>query len=155
MTVEQVIRFDRPFFPRWRDDLERRYMKMFDLPPKRRVDNLSKGTRSKLMLLIAICHGAELLILDEPTDGFDPAAVEDVLRELWQLPHRRERQCAGWRARNMSASGEEQYRSWPPTIWTPLWGRLSRLPGTTIEPFPVGLKEVFLEHVRSDDNALV
>jgi ABC-2 type transport system ATP-binding protein len=34
------------------------------------------------MLLLAISRGAELLILDEPTDGLDPAATEDVLREL-------------------------------------------------------------------------
>jgi hypothetical protein len=26
MTVEQVIRFTRPFSPKWRDDLERRYL---------------------------------------------------------------------------------------------------------------------------------
>ena len=38
--------------------------------------------RSKLMLLLAISHGAELLILDEPTEGLDPVAVEDMLREL-------------------------------------------------------------------------
>ncbi len=82
MTVEQTIRFARPFFPGWRDDLERRYLEMFDLPPTRKVPDLSKGMRSKLMLLLAICRGAELLILDEPTDGLDPAAVEDVLREL-------------------------------------------------------------------------
>jgi ABC-2 type transport system ATP-binding protein len=43
---------------------------------------LSKGMRSKLMLLLAACRGAELLILDEPTEGLDPAATEDLLREL-------------------------------------------------------------------------
>ena len=37
------------------------------------------------MLLLAISHGAKLLILDEPTDGLDPAAVEEVLRELVSL----------------------------------------------------------------------
>lgn len=41
--------------------------------------------RSKLMLLLAISRGADLLILDEPTDGLDPAAVDDVLRELVAL----------------------------------------------------------------------
>jgi ABC-2 type transport system ATP-binding protein len=82
MTVEQIIRFTRPFFPKWRDDLEQRYLKMFDLPPKRKIPDLSKGMRSKLMLLLAISRGAELLILDEPTDGLDPAATEDILREL-------------------------------------------------------------------------
>lgn len=82
MTVEQIIRFTRPFFPKWRDDLERHYLRMFELPPKRKIPDLSKGMRSKLMLLLAISRGAELLILDEPTDGLDPAATEDVLREL-------------------------------------------------------------------------
>jgi len=82
MTVEQIIRFTRPFFPTWRDDLAQRYLELFELPPKRKIPDLSKGMRSKLMLLLAISHQAELLILDEPTDGLDPAATEDVLREL-------------------------------------------------------------------------
>ena len=85
MTVADVIRFTRPFFPKWRDDLERRYLRVFELPANKKIANLSKGMRSKLMLLLAISRGAELLILDEPTDGLDPAAVEEVLRELIAL----------------------------------------------------------------------
>jgi ABC-2 type transport system ATP-binding protein len=85
MSVEQIIRFTRSFFPKWRDDLGRRYLKLFDLPPNRKIADLSKGMRSKLMLLLGISHGAELLILDEPTNGLDPVAVEDVLRELVAL----------------------------------------------------------------------
>ena len=85
MNVEQIIRFTRPFFPKWRDDLEQKYLKMFDLPPKKKIPDLSKGMRSKLMLLLAIARGADLLILDEPTDGLDPAATEDVLRELMAM----------------------------------------------------------------------
>jgi ABC-2 type transport system ATP-binding protein len=65
--------------------LDRRYLKLFDLPPNRKISDLSKGTRSKLMLLLGISRGAELLILDEPTEGLDPVAVEDVLRELVAL----------------------------------------------------------------------
>jgi ABC-2 type transport system ATP-binding protein len=60
-------------------------LKSFDLPPKKSIPDLSKGMRSKLMLLLAICRGADLLILDEPTDGLDPAVVEEVLRELVAL----------------------------------------------------------------------
>ncbi len=85
MTVADVISFTRPFFPKWRDELERRYLKVFDLPANKKIPNLSKGMRSKLMLLLAISRGAELLVLDEPTDGLDPAAVEEVLRELIAL----------------------------------------------------------------------
>ncbi len=82
MTVEQIIRFTRSFFPKWRADLEKRYLKLFDLPLSRKISDLSKGMRSKLILLLAISHGAELLILDEPSDGLDPVAVEEMLREL-------------------------------------------------------------------------
>jgi ABC-2 type transport system ATP-binding protein len=82
MTVGQMIQFTRPFFPRWRSDLEKKYLEIFELPVKKKVPDLSKGMRSKLMLLLAISRGAELLILDEPTDGLDPAAIEDVLKEL-------------------------------------------------------------------------
>ena len=85
MNVEEIIRFTRPFFPDWRADLVQRYLKAFDLPVKKKIPDLSKGMRSKLMLLLAISRGAELLILDEPTDGLDPAAVEEVLRELVAL----------------------------------------------------------------------
>lgn len=82
MTVAQIIRFTRSFFPKWRDDLEQRYLKLFDLPPNQKISALSKGMRSKLMLLLGVSRGAELLILDEPTDGMDAVSVEDVLREL-------------------------------------------------------------------------
>ena len=82
MTVEQIIRFTRPFFPKWSLDLERRYLEVFELPLNRKIPALSKGMRSKLTLLLAACRGAELLILDEPTEGLDPAATEDLLREL-------------------------------------------------------------------------
>jgi ABC-2 type transport system ATP-binding protein len=82
MTVDGIIRFTRPFFPTWQPDLERRYLDLFELPRGKSIAQLSKGMRSKLMLLLAISHGAELLILDEPMDGLDPAAVEQVLREI-------------------------------------------------------------------------
>ena len=32
MTVEEMIRFTAPFFPRWRADLEQRYLRRFELP---------------------------------------------------------------------------------------------------------------------------
>ncbi len=85
MTVEQIIRFTRSFYSGWREDLEQRYLSLFDLPANRKIPKLSKGMRSKLMLLLAMARGAELLILDEPMEGLDPAANDDVLRELVEL----------------------------------------------------------------------
>jgi ABC-2 type transport system ATP-binding protein len=82
MTVEEMIAFTRPFFPRWRADLEQKYRQKFDLPLSRNIKELSRGMRTKLALLLALCRDAELLILDEPTSGLDPAMAEDVLQAL-------------------------------------------------------------------------
>lgn len=82
MTVADMIGFTAAFFPRWRRDLEQRYVRAFELPLERTVKALSHGTRTKLALLLAFCRGAELLILDEPTSGLDPAVTEDVLQML-------------------------------------------------------------------------
>ena len=82
MDVEGMIRFTAAFFPRWRADLEQRYLRRFELPLERQVSALSRGMRTKLALLLALCRGAELLILDEPTAGLDPAMTEEVLQTL-------------------------------------------------------------------------
>jgi ABC-2 type transport system ATP-binding protein len=82
MTVGEITAFTRSFYPRWRDDLEQQYLRKFDLAPGRAIKGLSRGTRTKVALLLALCRGAELLILDEPTSGLDPAMAEDVLQSL-------------------------------------------------------------------------
>jgi ABC-2 type transport system ATP-binding protein len=82
MTVEEIVRFTAAFYPRWRRDLEARYLRAFELPVTRKVKALSRGMRTKLAMLLALCRGAELLVLDEPTSGLDPAMVEEVLQAL-------------------------------------------------------------------------
>ena len=126
MTVEQIIRFTRPFFPKWRDDLEKRYLRMFELPPKCKIPDLSKGMRSKLMLLLAISRGADLLILDEPTDGLDPAATEDVLRELVAIAASSGTTMSGRLSSSMRALAlrcaikvaPRSLNGWPPAVWS-------------------------------------
>ena len=82
LSVEEIIRFTARFYPRWRVDLERRYLRRFELPLLQKVKNLSRGMRTKLALMLALCRSAELLILDEPTSGLDPTNIEEVLQAL-------------------------------------------------------------------------
>lgn len=44
----------------------------FNLPQNLRVSKYSFGMKKKLSFVIALCLGAKLLILDEPTSGIDP-----------------------------------------------------------------------------------
>jgi ABC-2 type transport system ATP-binding protein len=46
----------------------------------RRVESYSTGMKQRLKLASAIVHDPRLLILDEPTNGMDPAGREDILQ---------------------------------------------------------------------------
>jgi len=79
--VEKAI---KGFYDKWDSKLFFDYLKKFELPPNKRVKELSRGMKMKLMLAAAMSHDAKLLILDEPTSGLDPVARDellDILRE--------------------------------------------------------------------------
>ena len=82
MTVRQVSDFIRPLYPNWNRDRERALQERFGLPADRKCKKLSKGMRTKLALLLALARGADLLIFDEPGEGLDPAAAEQLLEAM-------------------------------------------------------------------------
>ncbi len=86
MTVRQLIRFTASFYPDWRSEVAASLLDQFQLPPSRKVKALSKGMRTKLALLLALARRPALLILDEPTEGLDPVAIEELLQTLSGLP---------------------------------------------------------------------
>ena len=51
----------------------------FNLTPKKKVSELSRGMGMKLTLAFALSHNPELLVLDEATAGLDPIARDEVL----------------------------------------------------------------------------
>ena len=51
----------------------------FGLQEKKKIKEFSTGMKAKLKLLAAMSHGADLLILDEPTAGLDVVAREELL----------------------------------------------------------------------------
>lgn len=87
LRIRDVVGLHREVFAdHWDDDLAVELLGDFALPEHKRVSNLSKGQARRVAVLCAIAHRPELLILDEPAGGFDPAArlefLEVALRHL-------------------------------------------------------------------------
>jgi len=74
--VETAI---RGFYDGWDSIRYKGYLNTFELPLDKQVKDLSRGMKMKLMLAVAMSHGARLLILDEPTSGLDPVARDELL----------------------------------------------------------------------------
>lgn len=87
-SIAELISFHKYLFPRWDEELERRILDRFRLSPKDKIMRLSKGQARAVALLCAICHRPELLLLDEPAAGLDPAARRDFLEVAIQFLNR-------------------------------------------------------------------
>ena len=81
--VKEVEKAIKGFYSQWDSKLFADFLSRFDLPPNKQVKDLSRGMKMKLMLAVAMSHGAKLLLLDEPTSGLDPVAREELLDILW------------------------------------------------------------------------
>lgn len=82
LKVKQAIACVAPAFARWDAQRLASLLDEFDIPPKAKVRDLSRGMGMKLQLAVALSHGADLLILDEATAGLDPIARDGVLDRL-------------------------------------------------------------------------
>jgi ABC-2 type transport system ATP-binding protein len=70
-TVQWAARFAAPYFARWDGGRFYQWLDEFKVNPLKKVKHLSVGQKTLLSLAFALSHGAELLILDEPTAGLD------------------------------------------------------------------------------------
>ncbi len=82
MTVRETLDYCASFRPRWNTDTERALADQFRLDMHQKASHLSKGQRTQLALITAICAEPELLVLDEPTSGLDPIVRRDFIRTV-------------------------------------------------------------------------
>jgi ABC-2 type transport system ATP-binding protein len=87
-SIAELITLHRYLFPRWDGALESQLLDRFALQPASRIKHLSKGQARQVALLCAVCHRPELLLLDEPAGGLDPAARREFLETAIQLLNR-------------------------------------------------------------------
>jgi ABC-2 type transport system ATP-binding protein len=71
-----------PFYPTWEPDAFRELAREFRIPLTKKLKAYSQGLRTRFALALALSHRAELLLLDEPSSGLDPAFRRDMLDRL-------------------------------------------------------------------------
>ena len=79
LTPKKVGNIAKNAYTKWDMELYRKYIKRFDIPEDKEIKTLSKGTKMKLCIAVAMSHNPKLLILDESTSGLDPIVRNDVL----------------------------------------------------------------------------
>lgn len=79
------MQFVRSLYPTWDDGYAEQLLDRFGLISQQIVKGLSHGQRVKAMLLMILARRPKLLILDEPTNGLDPVAKQEVLTELMRV----------------------------------------------------------------------
>ena len=81
-TVTQSEKAVSSFYDNWDHEKFNDFLNKFHISPQKKVKELSKGMQMKLMLACALSYDAKLLILDEPTSGFDPVSRNELLNIL-------------------------------------------------------------------------
>jgi ABC-2 type transport system ATP-binding protein len=82
LTLGHIARLISRFYADWHEPTFRRLSDAFGLTLYKRFGALSRGTRMKFALSLALSHRASLIVLDEPTSGLDPVFRRELLDVL-------------------------------------------------------------------------
>jgi ABC-2 type transport system ATP-binding protein len=82
MSVRETLDYLASFRPHWNRKIEQELFDRFGLDPAQRTSSLSKGQRTQVALIAAICPETDLLVLDEPTSGLDPIVRREFIQTV-------------------------------------------------------------------------
>lgn len=82
MSVRESLDYAASFRDHWNTTAETDLLDRFRLDVRKPVNGLSKGQRTQLALISAICADPDLLVLDEPTSGLDPIVRREFIEAV-------------------------------------------------------------------------
>src|SRR5215212_2739434 len=82
MTVRKTLDYFSSFRKCWNTETEQALLSQFRLDVRQKTSHLSKGQRTQVALIAAICPEPELLVLDEPTSGLDPIVRRELIQTV-------------------------------------------------------------------------
>ena len=91
MRVGQYERFQRGFYDHWNQQVFSSVIDYFAIHPRTKAGHLSHGQRAGLHLAMTLAIEPEILMLDDPATGLDPAARRSLLEAMVYFTRNRER----------------------------------------------------------------
>jgi len=82
MSVRETLDYLASFRAHWNRKTEQELLDRFQLDPAQRTGSLSRGQRTQVALIAAVCPETELLVLDEPTSGLDPIVRREFIETV-------------------------------------------------------------------------
>ena len=82
MSVRDTLDYFASFRAHWNRDIEADLLQRFGLNPSQKASALSRGQKTQLALITAICPEPELLVLDEPTSGLDSIVRREFIETV-------------------------------------------------------------------------
>ena len=77
--IRDAKQFYRDFYPDYDEVKFRQLLEWLELKEEQKISSLSKGTKERLQLALALSRNARLYILDEPITGVDPIVRDKIL----------------------------------------------------------------------------
>jgi ABC-2 type transport system ATP-binding protein len=82
MTVRETLAYVASFRDRWNRETAATLLTQLQLDGSQKTSALSKGQRTQLALVTAVCAEPDLLVLDEPTSGLDPIVRREFIQTV-------------------------------------------------------------------------
>ncbi|MCK6501818.1 ABC transporter ATP-binding protein [Myxococcota bacterium] len=85
LRVGELMRVLSGYYPRWDAALVRSLLDRFELEPRQRARDLSKGQATRLRIVCALAHRPRIVLLDEPATGLDLAGRRRLLEAVLEV----------------------------------------------------------------------
>jgi ABC-2 type transport system ATP-binding protein len=82
MTISYFLGYLKPFYPTWDDTLAQELVRQFNLPPDRKLGQISRGMKLKAALASSLAYRPAVIILDEPFSGLDVLVRDEFIEGL-------------------------------------------------------------------------
>ena len=82
MTVKDVGKYYKDFFEDFNENRYHDLLKRMELTEDLKTKSLSSGMMAKLKIAVTMARDAKVIMLDEPLNGIDLIAREDIIRSI-------------------------------------------------------------------------